>query len=351
MSAVGQLSKAGDTIGSRKEVQTRDPAIEFHKWRNQFNIQIIKNKARQTQTNITIAILATGGCIDAIGAIKAGFKPIWATEICPIKQSMWQDLTGTTCYGDTFKQDYSQLTRPDYLTSGQPCIDYSRSGSQMGDEGETGWMFTAQTKVILQLQPLAVRLEISDQAIKVHEGKEVIQVVKTLKQFYITTTEIIPVWHYGDCTSRCRLFIIGLHKSLGQEAHTFKFPLQTHTSDNIIKFRDIAVPDEEVPTGYWRYDNPVRIEWRSPVATMTHKIAETGKTMGHSSNPNTILSWEALGNTQTTYNGGARRPRLDWIMTPDGPVGNTRLTVPIETVRAAALPDDYLQWCLSLIHI
>ena len=69
--------------------------------------------------------------------------------------------------------------------------------------------------------------------------------------------------------------------------------------------------------------------------------------MGHSSNPNTILSWDALGNTQTTYNGGARRPRLDWAMNEDGPVGHTRLTVPIETVRAAALPEDYLQWCQS----
>ena len=232
ITAVSKPDNAGDTISLRSpsKTQVSDHALEFHNWRNQFNIQNIKNKARQTQSNITIAILATGGCIDAIAAIKAGFKPLWATEICPLRQSMWQDLTGTTCYGDTFKQDYTQIMKPDYLTSGQPCIDYSRSGSQTGDKGETGWMFTEQTRVIMQIQPLAIRLEISDQAIKVHQGKEVMQVMNILKQCYVITAEIIPVWHYGDCTSRRRLFIMGLHKSLGPEAHAFKFPLQTHTS-------------------------------------------------------------------------------------------------------------------------
>ena len=347
MEAHGQLNGAGNTQCSPTEVVTSEAANEFHTWRNELSIKSIKNIARHPITDITIAILATGGCIDAIAAIKAGFKPIWATEICPIRQSMWEDLTGTPCHGDTFKQDYTKLQRPNYLTSGQPCIDYSRSGSQQGDEGETGWMYTAQTQVIMQLQPSAIRLEISDNAIRVHGGREVTKVTDTLKQQYIITADIIPVWRYGDCTSRQRLFIVGLHKRLGPAAHTFKFPTPTHNAGTLIKFRDIAVPDEDVPTEYWRHDKPMRVPWRTPKATSTHKIAETGKTMGHSSLPNTILSWEALGNSQTTYNGGARRPRLVWNMDTIGPVGDTRLTVPIETVRAAALPEDYLQWCQS----
>jgi site-specific DNA-cytosine methylase len=347
MGAHGQPSEAGTTHCELTEAPTSDAAVEFHTWRNQSSITEIKNTARHPKTDITIAILATGGCIDAIAAIRAGFKPIWATEICPIKQRMWEDLTGTTCHGDTFKQDYTQLQQPDYWTSGQPCTDYARSGSETGDEGETGWMYTAQTESIMQSQPSAIRLEISDNAVRVHDGREVTQVVNTLKQHYIIKAEIIPVWHYGDCTSRRRFFIIGLHKRLGPAAHTFRFPAPTHTAETLISFRDIAVPDDDVPAEYWRYDKPTRVPWRTPRATATHKIAETGKTMGHSSNPNTILSWEALGNSQTTYNGGARRPRLDWDTNMAGPVGDTRLTVPIETIRAAALHDDYLRWCAT----
>ena len=115
-------------------------------------------------------------------------------------------------------------------------------------------MFTAQTVIIMQLQPSAIRLEISDHAIKVHEGGEVNRVVNILKQCYIITTRIIPVWWYGDCTTRQRLFIIGLHQRLGTAAHQFKFPAATHNANTLIKFRDIAVMDHEVKPEYWRHD-------------------------------------------------------------------------------------------------
>ena len=103
------------------------------------------------------------------------------------------------------------------LGLGQPCIDYANSGACDGDEGETGWMFTEQTTIILQLQPKAFRLEISDNAINVHDGREVMEVVNTLKQQYVVKAAVIPVWHYGDCTSRKRLFIVGFHKDLGMQ--------------------------------------------------------------------------------------------------------------------------------------
>ena len=348
MAAHAQLGKAGNTFCSRTEVTTSEAATEFHTWRNQYPITKIKNTARHPRTDITIAILATGGCIDAIAPIRAGFKPIWATEICPIRQRMWQDLTGTTCKGDTFNQDYTQLQQPDYLTSGQPCIDYAGPGSCSGDEGETGWMFTAQTEKILQIQPSAIRLEMSDNAVNVHGGREVTQVVQALKQHYIITADVIPVWRYGDSTSRKRLFIIGLHRRLGPAAHTFKFPVPTHTAETIIKFRDIAVPDRNVPAEYWRYDKPTRVPWRTPRATTTHKIAETGKTMGLYG---TLIKpkYDTVVGSTGQLTGDLQR-RSATAETRLGtkysrPAGDTRLTVPVETVRAAALTDDYLEWC------
>ena len=152
MSARSQPCKAGDAHSSPlTEAPTSEAAREFHTWRNTHTIKDIKDMARDTQTRPTVAVLATGGCIDTIAAIKAGFKPVWATEICPDRRRMWEELTGTTCHGDIFNQDYTQTPTPDYLTSGQPCIDYAKSGSCSGDEGETGWMFTAQAQVIRQL--------------------------------------------------------------------------------------------------------------------------------------------------------------------------------------------------------
>ena len=50
------------------------------------SIQDIKNTARTDQARPTVAVLATGGCIDTIASVKAGFKPIWATEINEIQK-------------------------------------------------------------------------------------------------------------------------------------------------------------------------------------------------------------------------------------------------------------------------
>jgi site-specific DNA-cytosine methylase len=159
---------------------------------------------QSNKNKITVAVLAAGGCIDTITAIKAGYTPIWATEICPIRRRMWEELTGTTCHGDTFSQDYSKLQRPDYLTSGQPCPDYSRSGSRAGEAGETGWMFTAQTQVIQLTRPKAFRLEMSDTAEEVNNGREVNQVITELASSYVISKQVLPVSQCGGTAIRRR---------------------------------------------------------------------------------------------------------------------------------------------------
>ena len=55
-----------------------------------------------------------------------------------------------------------------------------------------------------------------------------------------------------------------------------------------------------------------------------------------------VYSWYGLLNAQLTTNGGGRRPPLSWWF--DAPLTKTRLTMPKETVAAASLPDDYLQY-------
>ncbi len=129
---------------------------------------------------------ATGWCLCTFSAIRAGFSIIWGTEICPKhpesdgccdsectdnrQQRMWLDLTGggsilqrevsvlkkgiqhtAVCLGNTFTDTakYNHVQDPDYLTSGQPCPNYSISGNKLGAQGDTGWMFVAQTDIIL----------------------------------------------------------------------------------------------------------------------------------------------------------------------------------------------------------
>ena len=68
--------------------------------------------------------------------------------------------------------------------------------------------------------------------------------------------------------------------------------------------------------------------------------------MGPSSHPGTIQSMDTFANSQTTYNGGDRRPRLYWVDQNHSDVGATRLAVPIETITFASMSDTYLAWII-----
>jgi len=74
-------------------------------------------------------------------------------------------------------------------------------------------------------------------------------------------------------------------------------------------------------------------------------LARLGPGMGLSGNPHAILSWNGLLNGQTVLNGGGQRPSVHWT---EGMIRRTRMTVQIETVRAASLDDTpgsgYMEW-------
>ena len=182
-----------------------------------------KDACRNSESEFTCAVLCSGGCVCTLASIRAGFKMIWGTEICPEHQStcsqqqedlicscngntqqrMWEDLTGAPCLGNTFTstEKYNAVDDPDYLTSGQPCPNYSLSGNRKGEDGETGWMFVQQTKIIIKKQPKIFRLEISDYAIEVNGGSEVNKVIAHLNTKYHVQWKIIKVRSYGDPTN------------------------------------------------------------------------------------------------------------------------------------------------------
>ena len=261
---------------------------------------------------------------------------------------MWNDLTGTPCLGNSFTNEskYDAMKTPDCMTSGFPCPNFSRSGDHTGEDGITGWMFVQQARIFIRIQPKTLRMEISDYATEVNDGREVREVIKQLSSIYHLYADIIKVWQHGDLSNRARLLIIGTLKSDTEEPGMsdieFKFPEPTTTAAMAGTYRMIAVPDSEVPSEYWLTDEPARVPWKPPEGGRMHIIARRGDGMGHSDRPNAVQSMESLPNTQTTLNGGGTRPRLDWEMLHGNSVGNTRKCVPIEAVRISSTSDSYL---------
>jgi site-specific DNA-cytosine methylase len=342
-------------------------AQEHALWREAFSIQDAKTACRSDQVSdpFTCAVLCTGGCLCTVSAIRADFKIIWGTEICPKhktdknncshdctenrQQRMWMDLTGAPCLGNTFSNPtkYDSLPTPDYLTSGQPCPDYSRSGSKLGANGKTGWMFVQQTDIILRIKPKIFRLEISDHALHINGGKEVEQVIDSLSPAYNVKWKLLKVSEFGDPTNRIRLIIIGTllvyDKSITEDI-SFTFPEVTCDPESQLRIRDTAVPDSAVPESYWLDTDPKRTVWKEPQCGKIHLIARSGPGMGQSYSPNAVQSWESIANTQTTFGGGGVRPMLGWTMGRENKIGPTRKTVPIEAVRWASHSDSLLPW-------
>ena len=166
------------TLDGRHEVEAAaaeqlSMARKLSDWRESFTLTQAKQACRKVTNAYSCSVLCSGGCLDTLAAIRSGFVPIWGTEIDPVMKTMWSDLTGTKCLGDTFAVDYSQQRRPSCLFSGQPCPDFSLSGGKKGVCGNTGWQYVAQCDVILKLQPHSFVLEMVANVMDIDNGSAV----------------------------------------------------------------------------------------------------------------------------------------------------------------------------------
>ena len=334
---------------NKKTYQCRGVEGELRAWRNKFDITTAKDMCRSIQTDkYSVAILASGGLLDTLSAIRAGMCPIWGSEIDETMQAMWKDLTANKCYGDAFEIDYSQLRRPTIMKTGFPCVDYSALGARSGANGPTGEMYIRQAEIINLVEPTIAILEQTNNAIHVNEGKEVKALIEKLMGKYVVHHKIVDTWRHGDPSNRKRLFIIAIHRRIGTIATKFKFPAPKYNNQTYPIALDIAIPDDQVPMKYILKGEPTtKYGWIEPKAGAIHHIGSYGTGAGDSRFPHPLQSWYGLMNTQLTTNGGARRVLLTWDEGTHTPIYTTRLTTPIETVRTASLPDTYLGWVRS----
>ena len=341
-------------------------SVELKDWRDKFTFEMAQAQCASQSTKFTMVSLHSGGLVDTLSAMRAGWTPIWGAEICPthsqlpiqcdriarhsnckdnLQQQLWGMLTGTTCYGNaySFLHKYTNLQRPMYLTIGPECIDFCIGGSKDGPRGATGWMTIEAIRIILMIKPLAVRIEQSGNITKFPEVLEFIR--DNLSTEYAIHELKTQVWRYGDVNNRERWVLVGFLNNMGVHAQEFKFPEQIF-NESSVDFpiaRDLAVPDECVPAIYWRRDNTSRTRSQvkaKPIPGELFNLAKAGPGMGSSVNPNAVSSWDGLAPGPTTLGGAIRFPKIDWYDIGDNPVGPTRLRVPVEVPRYMSMPRD-----------
>ena len=233
-------------------------------FREDHTIERVKRHYASSLPAYTVFEMATGGCLDSMAAALAGFRHLGGTEdvstaLGAVKASLFSDLTGARCYGDTraWREWVPLITEGiDYLKAGQPCTDYASLGKQLGRHGKKGGdLFLLQVQIILALKPKVLRLEMVPNALNVNDAYEVKAVLSELSTLYHVHSGLIPCWQHGDASARIRLFIVGLRSDIFDD-DAWEWPDAICDESFHPIARDIAVPDSDVSKQYWRDDRP-----------------------------------------------------------------------------------------------
>ena len=102
--------------------------------------------------------LTLGSLFDGIGGfplagIKAGIRPVWASEIEPFPVRVTQKrLPGMKHYGDVSKLNGGDLEPVDIITFGSPCQDLSIAGKRSGLDGARSGLFREAIRIIIEMR-------------------------------------------------------------------------------------------------------------------------------------------------------------------------------------------------------
>ena len=337
--------------GDRLETVREDVKTTLAAIRDLSEVERVREHYCSTLPAYTVFEQATGGCLDTIAAALAQFRHLGGSEdhstpIGKAKARMFQELTNRRSFHDARRWEEWEGNIPkhfDYYKAGMPCPDYAALGKQLGCKGNKGGdLFILQLLFIECKLPKIVRLEMVPTALDTNDGDEVMFVLSKLSDLgYSVHAKVISCWEHGDPTARKRLFIIGISDTISDKAEWI-WPEPVFDEARYPIARDVAVPDKQVPTSYWRHDRPTTYD-RPLVPSKPGRIQHIGYAgdkansddAGYSTMPNNIQGWDGNAATQLGTNGGSRRVSLRWK--PGEPIGDTRMSVPLETCRYASV--------------
>ena len=155
----------GLDYSGRTSEQVHEVVSDLIQWVKAHTVDRARDLSLEHHPKYTLLECATGGCLDALAALFAGFRHLGGSEdvestLGAAKGRLFVDLTGAPCLGDARRwrdwvtQDHYDV---DYYKSGMPCPDYTSLGSKEGNLGKKGGdLFTGQIDLILTITPKVV---------------------------------------------------------------------------------------------------------------------------------------------------------------------------------------------------
>jgi DNA-cytosine methyltransferase len=157
--------------------------------------------------NMKIATLFSGGGLVDIGAMQAGWQPVWAIEYDPsISDSYRQNIGDHILTADVCDVDYSQLPSVDWLHASPSCVNASRAKAHNGETEGDVRCAEAVVRALQAQQPQFFTLENVWTYRNFESFRMILNAVADLGYFY--DFNHLNMANYGVPQNRWRLFLI-----------------------------------------------------------------------------------------------------------------------------------------------
>lgn len=166
-----------------------------------------------------------------------GGKCVLASEIDPFAIESYMENYGIDSARDITKIENSQIPDHDVLCAGFPCQSFSKAGSRQGFADETkGTLFFQIVRILKEKQPKFIILENVRNLVSHDKGNTWRVIKKSLTELgYVLSDEpiIMSPHQLGVPQLRERVYILGIHHSLGINHLNFKIPNKNKSELNI----------------------------------------------------------------------------------------------------------------------
>lgn len=173
-----------------------------------------------------------------------GAECVFASDICPDAQAVYQANFAYSPCGDIQKVGADAVPAHDLLFAGFPCQPFSICGDGKGFADVRGTLFFDIVRILNARRPTAFVLENVKQLRGHDNGNTLATILRTLRDLgYQTDYRVLNALDFGLPQKRERVFIVGF-----REPRPFAFPVGTTPMTTL---SDLLEPDKTVAASYF----------------------------------------------------------------------------------------------------
>ena len=175
----------------------------------------------QVSRPVRVAEFFAGIGLVRLATQQVGGKVVWANDIEPIKQRIYEENFGCSDFhlGDICDVAGSDIPQVDVATASFPCTDLSLAGARRGLAGAASGLFWEFTRILDEMgtaKPSMVLLENVPGLATSHGGDDLVAAVRRLGElgYWCDVIQVDARWFVPQ--SRPRLFIVGLREQMSE---------------------------------------------------------------------------------------------------------------------------------------